>query len=127
MALDTGLVDWLSECMEPLGRVTMRKMMGGGTFYLDGIIFAIIALDAIWIKSDAGVDAEWDAAGCERFTYDFGNGMTGSMNYRRPPDDIYDDPDELRRWAALGLSAGQRTAAKKKPRLPKKKAPAKEA
>jgi DNA transformation protein and related proteins len=127
MAVDDGLMDWLSECMAPVGNMTMRKMMGGGTFYLDGTIFAIIANDALWFKSDAEGDAEWDAAGCARFTYDFGNGMSGSMNYRRAPDEVYDDPDELRRWAAIGLSAGQRAAAKKKPRLPKKKAPAKEA
>ena len=30
------------------------------------------------------------------------------MNYRRAPDEVYDDAEELRRWAALALEAGAR-------------------
>lgn len=30
------------------------------------------------------------------------------MNYRRAPDDAYDDPDAFRRWAALALESGAR-------------------
>jgi DNA transformation protein len=37
------------------------------------------------------------------------------MNYRRAPDDVYDDADAMREWAALGIAAGLR-APKKKPR-----------
>ena len=38
------------------------------------------------------------------------------MNYRRAPQDVYDDPDAMRRWAALAVEAGLRGAAKKRPR-----------
>lgn len=114
MALDTGLIDWVAEAMEPIGAVTHRSMMGGATLYCGGTVFAIISMDALWFKADKVSDAVWDAAGCARFTYDFGNGRTGSMNYRRAPDDVYDDADELRRWGELALAAGQRAPVKKK-------------
>lgn len=113
MAVDQGLIDWVAEAMEPVGTVTKRAMMGGATLYCDGIIFAIVGFDALWFKADAVSDAEWDAAQAPRFTYEMGEGRTGSMNYRRAPDDVYDDPDELRRWALLGLAAGQRAPVKK--------------
>ncbi|MGL4313658.1 MAG: TfoX/Sxy family protein [Sphingomonas sp.] len=116
MALDTSLVDRVAEAMAPIGTVTMRRMMGGATLYCDGIIFAIVADDGLWFKSDATSDDEWDAAGCARFTYDFGHGKIGSMNYRRAPDDVYDDADVLRQWASLGLAAGQRAPVKTKRR-----------
>ena len=117
MALDTALVEWVEEAMTPLGTVTMRRMMGGATLYWDGVIFAIVAADALWFKADAASDAEWDAAGCARFTYEMGEGRTGMMNYRRAPDDVYDDADALRLWAMLGLAAGQRAPVKaRKPR-----------
>ena len=61
-------------------------------------------------------DAVWDEAGCPRFTYAFKDGRTGSMNYRRAPDEVHDDSDALQRWAALALEAGRRAAAKKKPK-----------
>ena len=114
MAFDQGLVDWIAEAMEPVGTVTLRKMMGGAVLYCDGAIFAIVDDSAVWFKSDAVGDAEWDAADCgQRFSYDMGGGRIESMNYRRPPDDVYDDADELRRWASLGLAAGQRAPRKK--------------
>lgn len=116
MSFDPGLYAWVHEAAAPLGAVTMRKMMGGATLYLDGVAFAIIVEDALWLKADGDSDATWDAAGCERFSYTFKDGRTGTMNYRRAPDDVHDDAEAMRRWARLALAAGTRAAAKKKPR-----------
>ncbi len=113
MSIDRGMVDWVEECLAPIGALTLRQMMGGATLYLDGTIFALIADDQLWFKADAVSDALWDAAGCPRFTYSFGNGREGSMNYRRAPEDVHDDPDAMRHWAALGLEAGHRAPVKK--------------
>lgn len=109
------IVDWVVDCMEPAGTVTSRAMMGGHTLYCDGVVFAIAAMGQLWFKSDAQSDAEWDAAHREKFTYER-EGGTATMNYRLAPDDVYDYPEELLRWAELGLTAGRRAAAKKKPR-----------
>jgi DNA transformation protein len=112
------LVDWAAEALEEVGTVTSRAMMGGHTLYCDGVVFAIVANGQLWFKSDAQTDAEWEAAGCEKFTYDR-DGKTATMNYRLGPDDIYDYPEEMLRWSELGLVAGRRAAAKKKPRTKK--------
>ncbi|WP_425229274.1 TfoX/Sxy family protein [Sphingomonas sp.] len=114
-----GLVDWVAEALAPMA-VTSRAMMGGRTLYADGVVFAILADDQLWLKADTMSDGAWDAAGCARFTYSFGDGKTGSMNYRRAPEDCYDDVDELRRWAVLALEAGRRAPAKR-PRARKPK------
>lgn len=111
MALDHGLIDWVSECMEPVGRVTHRAMMGGATLYCDGTVFAIIALDALWFKADKVSDAIWDAEGCTRFTFEMKD-RVATMNYRRAPDGVHDDADALRHWAGLGLEAGRRAPVK---------------
>lgn len=116
MAVDEGLVAWVTEALEPLGSVTMRRMMGGATLYLDGTIFAIVHDGELWFKADAESNAIWDAAGhTERFTVTFATGMKDTMNYRRAPSDVYDDAEAMREWAALGVAAGQR-APKKKPK-----------
>ena len=114
MALDTGLVDWVAEAMAPVGTVTMRRMMGGATLYCDGTIFAIVADDALWFKADAASDAAWDAAECPRFTFQMGEGREGTINYRRAPDDVYDDAEAMRAWAALALEAGRRAPVKRR-------------
>ena len=116
MSYDEGLYGWVQEALEPVGVVSMRRMMGGATLYLDGVVFAILDESEIWFKSDAAADATWDAQGCERFAVTFKDGRIDTMNYRRAPTDVYDDPEAMQRWARLALEAGLRGAAKKKPR-----------
>lgn len=119
MSFDEGLVEWVRDALEPMGAVTMRKMMGGATLYLDGTIFAIIADDELWFKSDEETNGVWDAEGCERFSMTFKDGRVDSMNYRRAPTDVYDDPDAMQSWARIAIEAGVRGAAKRKPRRKK--------
>jgi DNA transformation protein len=116
VAVDAGLIEWVAEAIEPLGTLTRRAMMGGATLYCDGTVFAIVADDLLWFKADAVSDAQWDKAGCPRFTYQMGE-REGSMNYRRAPDAIYDEADALRQWASLAIEAGRRAP----PRKPRKK------
>jgi DNA transformation protein len=107
------LIDWLAGELAALGHLSHRAMMGGQPLYLDGTVFAIVADGELWFKADAASDATWDEAGCPRFTYTMGEGRTGTMNYRRAPDDVHDDSDTLQRWAMLALEAGRRAPAKK--------------
>jgi len=120
MSSDDGLVDWVQEALDGIGTISARKMFGGLALYHEGRIFAMIADDLIWLKADSESDAVWDAADCPRFTFDFGEGkMAGSMNYRRAPDDVYDDADALRHWAGIAIAAAERAPLKK----PKAKKP----
>jgi DNA transformation protein len=116
MSVDEGLYAWVQEALEPLGRVSLRKMMGGATLYLDGTIFAIMDEGELWLKADAESDAIWDAEGCERFSVTFRDGRVDTMNYRRAPADVYDDAEAMQRWTGLAVEAGLRSAAKKRPK-----------
>ena len=112
VSVDQGLVDRVAEMVAPLGAPSSRRMMGGAMLYCDGIAYGIVDDDQLWFKADAASDAAWDEAGAVRFTYDRA-GQTATMNYRRAPDDCYDDDDAFRHWAGLALAAGRRAAAKK--------------
>jgi len=99
MSIDEGLAAWVEEALEPMGRVSMRKMMGGATLYLDGnnrvssaphcsalsegqggpIIFAIVDGGELWLKADAETDAIWDTEGCEKFSVTFKDGTVDVM------------------------------------------------
>jgi DNA transformation protein len=99
----------------------MRRMMGGAVLYLDGTVFAVLDECELWLKADAESAAVWDEAGCERFTFTGRDGRVETMNYRRAPLDVYDDADSMRRWAGLGVEAGLRGAARKRPKRPRTK------
>ena len=114
MSIDEGLYAWVQEALEPLGLVSMRRMMGGATLYLDGTVFAILDEGELWLKADAETDAVWDAEGCERFSVTFKDGRVDTMNYRRAPVDVYDEAAAMQRWAKLAVQAGMRNASKKR-------------
>jgi DNA transformation protein and related proteins len=116
LSIDEGLYAWVEEALEPIGRVSLRKMMGAAVLYLDGIVFAVLDESELWLKSDAESDAIWDEAGCERFAITLKDGRTDVMNYRRAPTDVYDEAEALQRWASLAVAAGLRSAAKKRPK-----------
>ena len=116
MAVDEGLYAWVEEALEPLGKVSMRKMMGAAVLYLDGVIFAVLDESELWFKADAETNAIWDAEGCEHFTFTGSDGRTETMNYRRAPADAYDDAEAMQRWAALAREAGTRAASTRKKR-----------
>ena len=116
MSIDEGLYAWVQEALEPMGTVTLRKMMGGATLYLDGIIFAIMVDGELWMKSDAEADAIWDMVSTERFTVTFKDGKVDSMNYRRAPSDVYDDAEAMRKWVSVSVEAGRRRVVKKRPK-----------
>ena len=116
MSVDEGLIEWVKEALEPLGAVTRRPMMGAAVLYLDGTVFAVLDDSELWFKADAESGPVWDEAGCDRFTFTSKDGRVETMNYRRAPLDVYDDPEAMQRWARLAVEAGLRAAAKKKPR-----------
>jgi DNA transformation protein len=115
MSVDEGLYAWVQEALEPMGSVSMRKMMGGATLYLDGTIFGIMVDGELWLKSDAEADPVWDAESRERFTVTFKDGTVDSMNYRRAPSDVYDDAEAMQRWVSVSVEAGRRRVVKKRP------------
>lgn len=119
MSFDEGLYAWVEEALAPVGTVSMRRMMGGATLYLDGTVFAILHDDEIWLKADTESDAIWDAQGCAKFTVAFKEGRAEVMNYRRAPTDVYDDAEAMQRWASLAIEAGLRAAARKRPKRPR--------
>jgi TfoX/Sxy family transcriptional regulator of competence genes len=54
--------------------------------------------------------ADFSAVGSAPFTY-VAKGRPRPTSYWRLPEAAHDEPDELRRWAALGLEAARRAAA----------------
>ena len=76
----------------------VRKMFGGASLYCDGIIFALVDDDVLYLKSDDETSPRFAAEGLKPFTYE---GQTGpvSMSYWRVPERLYDEADEMLDWA----------------------------
>lgn len=100
-------VDFVLEGLQPLGGVSGRRMFGGWGLYKDGVMFALIADDQLYLKVDDGNRAAYDAQGLQPFTYT-GKGRSILMSYYEAPGDGFDDPDILCAWAREAFAAALR-------------------
>ena len=62
--------DYLVELLAPLGPVTAKRMFGGFGLYLDGLMFAIIVDDSLYLKADAENRATFAARDMAPFVYE---------------------------------------------------------
>ena len=113
----------LKELFAPFGPVSVKRMFGGHGIYADGLCFALQSDGEVYLKTDGENRAEFVSAGSRPFIYE-AKGKATEMSYWRLVASAYDDEDDLRRWARLGLAAARRAAvAKVKPNAAKAKAP----
>ena len=83
-------------------------MFGGSGIYAEGRMFALVSDGVIYLKADAHNAPAFEREQLEPFTYATSTGRRGVMSYRRMPDRLYDDPDELAIWARAALAAAAR-------------------
>jgi len=105
--------DDIQELFCVFGPVSVRRMFGGAGIYADGTIFALVVGSVIYLKTDDVNTPAFERENLAPFTYETKHGKHGVMSYRRMPDRLYDDPEELAAWARDALAAAQRTGSSK--------------
>jgi DNA transformation protein len=105
--------DDIRELFAAFGPVEVRRLFGGAGIFADGTMFALVFRGVIYLKTDAHNVPAFEREELEPFTYATKAGRRGVMSYRRMPDRLYDDPDELASWARAALAAAGRSGAGK--------------
>ncbi len=106
-------IDFLKEVFATFGQVNSRRMFGGHGLYYDGLMFALVADDTLYLKADAENQHIFEDEGLERFSYEK-QGKSYSIAYFQAPDQLFDDQDEAAIWARRSWDAAVRGAAKKR-------------
>lgn len=99
------------ERLAPLGVMEARRLFSALSLYCDGVIFAIVSKEQIYLKVDDESRPTFEAEGMEPFRPRAGKSK--EMPYYTLPDSSLDDDDELRSWARLAIDAGLRDQARK--------------
>src|SRR4028118_1301594 len=95
--------DYVADLLAPLGTVTYRFMFGGYAIYLDGLLIAIVADDALLLRADEENRGDFEARGIGAFRPSADN--PGTMPFYQVPDDVFEDQDELLRWTEKARAA----------------------
>jgi DNA transformation protein len=119
MAQD-GFHEFVRELLAGLGPVAIKRMFGGAGVYLDGVMFGLIAEEALHLKVDDALKRDLGAEGSGPFIWLPANGPKAGqaveMGYWRLPESALDDPDEAVRWARRALDVARASASGKRRR-----------
>src|SRR5262245_44688986 len=102
----TAFTAFVLDQLEDLGDVTHKAMFGGFGLYCDGVFFALIARDVLYMKVDDANRRDYERAGSQAFRPYPDRG--GSMKYYAVPVDVLESSSELAAWARKSLAAARR-------------------
>lgn len=105
--------DTLRDLFRDFGAIDIRRMFGGQGIFVDGMMFALVASDVIYLKADEQTVGTFEAEGLKPFSYATKTGEHTLTSYWQMPDRLYDDTDELARWARDAFAVARRKAAAK--------------
>jgi DNA transformation protein len=110
-----GMQAQMEELFAVVEGVAIRRMFGGLGMFRQGLMFALVADDVLYMKADETTSPAYEAEGGEQWVYD-GKDRPVPMPYWRLPERLYDEPDEFREWALAAFAVAERTAKKPKPK-----------
>lgn len=113
--------EYVVELMAGWAPVLARKMFGGHGLYREGLMFALIADDQLYFKTDADNVAQFERAGCRPFVYE-SKLRTVQMSYWSAPETCLESPAEMRDWCQSAYAAALRAHAAKPVKRTVKKA-----
>ncbi|HET7731552.1 MAG TPA: TfoX/Sxy family protein [Usitatibacter sp.] len=113
MAKRNEFVEHVIETMRAFGPVEAKSMFGGWGLYHEGVFFALIAQDVLYLKADAENSPAFEAQRLPSFVYESKVGERLVMSFRQAPAEALEDPAAMEVWARLGYAAALRAAAAK--------------
>jgi len=107
-----ALAQHIVDLMRAFGSVQARAMFGGHGLYRDGLMFALLLDERLYLKVDDNNQAAFDAQGLLPFTYVTKDGKTGRLRYHEAPPEVFEDPQVMAHWARVAYEAAVRAGAK---------------
>ena len=99
MAVTDGFKDFVRELLADFGPVDIRNMFGGAGVYTDGVMFAILVDDTLYLKTDAASARLFESEGMGPFTYMPAGKKRVAMPYWEVPPRLLEEPEQLVAWA----------------------------
>lgn len=108
---------FVEEVLDRFGSIisaTSRTMFGGYGIFHEGIMFALIADNELYLKADSQSQHYFEAVSLPPFSYQKKQGKTFKMSYYLAPETFFEAPEETGLWTQRALDAARRAASSKK-------------
>jgi len=121
LSVSDGYKAFLTDLLAGFGPVSIRTMFGGAGVYADGVMFAILIDNTLFLKADEASAQAFAAEGKGPFTYRPKGRAAVAMPYWEIPERLLDDPDELVSWARRAHDVALGAKVKAKPKAQRKR------
>ena len=112
MAVSPEYRDFVLEQLGRVAPVTPRPMFGGVGVYSEGLFFALVGGETLYLKVDDSTRGDFEAMGMGPFRpFDADKPMKG---YYELPADLLEDADALRPWVHKAIDVARRSRKSKK-------------
>ncbi len=108
MTANPEFVDMILDLLSGMGPVSKRRMFGGAGLFMDGVMFALIADETLYLKVDEGNQPAFDALSLGPFTFQR-QGKQVALSYFEAPGECFDDPDVMTEWCHNAWQAAKRS------------------
>jgi DNA transformation protein and related proteins len=108
----SAFAEFVLEQMAEIPDVRKRAMFGGYGIYREGLMFALIAEEQLYFKTDAALADAFIALGLPPFIYT-SNGRSTTIQYYRAPETVFEDAEQMALWSEKAYQCAVRAAATK--------------
>ncbi len=99
--------DYVVEQMAGVGWVRARRMFGGHGIYIDGLMFALIADEQLYFKSDPLTVDHFKQRGLRPFTYS-AKGREVALAYYEAPSEVFEEAETMAQWTRRAFECALR-------------------
>ena len=105
--MNSEFAENLREVFAEFGPIEIKSMFGCFGIFRDGLMFALVEDDVLYLKADKRTAASFEDRGLPSFEYEKGGKKVG-MSYFQAPEEIFDEREVAKEWADLAFGAALR-------------------
>ena len=106
--------DYVLEFLEPLFPIRISRFFGGIGISYDAAQFAMIMGNSLYFAVDEYTRKKYEHAGMQPFSYMTKRGRIQVRKYFELPEDVLNDPEQLRLWANEAIQVAANTKKSKR-------------
>ena len=109
MRVKSSLASYVAERLAPLGRISSRAIFGGVGVFIDDRLLGIVMGDKLYLHTDKSNLDDYVARGMPQFK-PYPNAFDLTTDHHEVPQEIVNDPEQLKIWGERALSAAIESA-----------------
>jgi DNA transformation protein len=122
MAVDPHRFD---DLFQEFGPIVIRRFFGGEGIFAGEIMIGMVFDDIVYLTTDLETRKSFAAEKCKPFKFTkHSTGEVVSTHWYAVPERLYDDPDELARWARVALTVASNSETTRKKQAKRAHVPA---